>query len=338
MPFEIAKKPRYCVMRSLLLYKKGGSISRSFANFNPPLLLTTNKTEKQKMKLSIECYPCLLNQILTTTKLCGLKDPARKEVMDFALTIIKEASDVYPHEIVVAVNDFIMERFIDEDLPFDPYLELKSYTRRIAQQFYSSIENRISLSSDPLQSAVKFAILGNIIDFGSKYHNTIDVQDELERVDELNFGIYDYGLLEANIHRAGKILYLGDNVGEDVFDKALIGEILKEYPDKKITFITREKPIINDVTLQDAMEIEMDTVAGLMSSGSIYPGTILEKTSDEFRKAFKDADLVISKGQGNYETLCDKEHPCLFFLLRAKCEKVARQLDVKLGSMILKKL
>ena len=296
-----------------------------------------NKTEKENMKLSIECYPCLLNQILTTTKLCGLKEIDRKEVMDFALSAIKDASDVYPHEIVVAVNDFIMERFLDEDLPFDPYMEIKSYTRRIAQQFYASIENRISMSADPLQSAVKFAILGNIIDFGSKYHNTIDVQDELEKVDELNFGIYDYELLEASIHGAGNILYLGDNVGEDVFDKALIDEIIKEYPDKKITFVTRDKPVINDVTLQDAMEIEMETVAELMSSGSVYPGTILEKTSEEFRNEFRDADLVISKGQGNYETLCDEEHPCLFFLLRAKCEKVARQLDVKLGSMILKK-
>ena len=291
------------------------------------------------MKASIDCYPCLLSQILKTSELCGLGTEDKKEVMNFALnTMAHLPAEVYPHEIVVAVNEHIKNSYCTANEVFDPYFTLKNQTRKIAEEFYSSIEQKIDQAPDALEMAVKCAALGNIIDFGAKSHGNLDVKEELEKIDSLDFAIYDYEPFIESLKKASLILYLGDNVGEDIFDKVFISEIKKGYPDKKIIFVVREQPVINDVTLADARAIGMDQLVETMSSGSIYPGTILSKTSEPFQKLFRSADLVISKGQGNFETLCDEEHPALFFFLRAKCEKVARYLDVDLKSMILKKL
>ncbi|MEE4167224.1 MAG: ARMT1-like domain-containing protein [Desulfocapsaceae bacterium] len=291
------------------------------------------------MKASIECYPCLLSQILRTTELCGLDSRDRKKVMNYTLnTMAHLPSDIYPHEIVVAVNEHIKATYCSKDDIFDPYADLKQQTREIAQQFYASIEQKIAQAPDPLEMAIKCAALGNIIDFGAKSHGDLDVKGELEKIDSLGFAVYDYEPFLVSLENAGLILYLGDNVGEDIFDKVFITEIKKQYPDKRIIFAVREQPVINDVTLADARAIGMHQLVETISSGSIYPGTILDKTTETFQELFRTADLVISKGQGNFETLCNEEHPALFFFLRAKCEKVAKYLDVGLKSMILKKL
>ncbi len=290
------------------------------------------------MKASVECYPCLLAQILKTSELCGLEGADKKEVMNFALkTMADLPADIYPHEIVVAVNEHIKTTYCSSHDVFDPFSDLKNQTRAIAETFYLSIEQKIEQAPDSLEMAVKCAALGNIIDFGAKSHGNLDVQHELEKIDTLDFAIYDYQPFIESLEKARLILYLGDNVGEDIFDKVCITEIKKKYPEKKIIFAVRDQPVINDVTLADARAIGMDQLVETISSGSIYPGTILSKTTESFQELFKTSDLIISKGQGNFETLCSEEHPHLFFFLRAKCEKVANYLKVDLKSMILMK-
>jgi len=289
------------------------------------------------MHVSIECYPCLLNQVLTTVELCDLGEPQKKEVMDFALSLLAEQTDtVYPQEIVVAVNKYLIQNYDFSVEDFDPYRAIKRKSREIALKFYASLKERIRRAPNPLEFAVKCAALGNIIDYGAKAHGRLDIEAELQLLDELGFSVYDYDYFLHTFKGSRHILYLGDNVGEDVFDKALIGEMKCSHPDVEITFATRERPVINDVTLDDARAIEMDSVAPVISSGSVYPGTIMSETTQEFRDLFKNADMIISKGQGNFETLVDHFHPALFFLLRAKCTKVARRLGVAQGSMILK--
>jgi uncharacterized protein with ATP-grasp and redox domains len=290
------------------------------------------------MHVSIECYPCLLNQVLATVDLCDLEESEKKEVMSFALSQLAARSDnMYPQEIVVAVNEYLVQRFALRAEKFDPYKSIKRRSREIALAFYGSIEERITSAQSPLEFAVKCAALGNIIDYGAKAHGRLDISTELERVDELDFSVYDYGAFLETFKRSDHILYLGDNVGEDVFDKALIQAMKRDRPTLTVTFAARERPVINDVTLADARAVGMDKVARIISSGSVYPGTIMSKTSSEFQELFDAADLVIAKGQGNFETLNDVAHPALFFLLRAKCDKVARAIGVGQGSMILKK-
>ena len=290
------------------------------------------------MHVSIECYPCLLNQVLTTVELCDLEQHQKKKVMDYALSLLADRSDnVYPQEIVVAINEYLIRHFDVRGDNFDPYEEIKLRSREIALTFYASIEQRFVQAKDPLEFGIKCAALGNIIDYGAKAHGALDVENELKRLDELDFSVYDYDLFWETFNKCDQILYLGDNVGEDVFDKAFIQEMKRTRSGVEITFATRERPVINDVTINDAKAIGMDAVARVISSGSVYPGTIMAETSQEFQNLFANAEMIISKGQGNFETLVDIAHPALFFLLRAKCDKVARALGVSQGSMILKK-
>jgi len=290
------------------------------------------------MKASIECYPCLMRQVLSTVYLCELTDTEKKEVMVYALNLLAACSDdVYPQEIVAKVNEHIRSSYPKFRHSFDPYREIKSRSRQTALEILGTVEEKMDGLGDRIEFRVKCAALGNIIDFGAIPHGHLDVEAELANLDTLDFALYDYPQFIDCLQTASTILYLGDNVGEDVFDKALITEINSKYPEIIIDFAVREEPVINDVTLADADAINMRDVARVLSSGSVYPGTILSETTDEFRHLFADADMVISKGQGNYETLCDEPHPNLFFLLRAKCSKVATKLQVEKGAMILKK-
>lgn len=290
------------------------------------------------MKVAIECYPCLLKQILSTIGLCGLRDEQKKDVMHFALNTMAGLSDaMYPHEVVVAVNEYVHRNYCHVSDIFDPYAEIKHQTRRMAQQFYYSVQHTIERSSNPLEVALKCAALGNIIDFGVQSHEKLDVRQELEQLESLEFAHYDFTELAHSLGRARRILYIADNVGEDIFDKAFIQEIHQEYQAVEIIFAVRDRPIINDVTLDDARASGLDQVATIISSGSIYPGTILPRTTRQFQEIFAGADVIISKGQGNFETLSDEVHDNLFFLLRAKCDRVADFLGVALGSMVLKK-
>lgn len=291
------------------------------------------------MKASIECYPCLMGQVLSTVNLCSLNDKEKKDVMVHALNLLAACSDeIYPQEIVFKVNKYIRHRFPHLGEPFDPYREIKSQSRQLALQFYESIREQMSGVEDRIEFGVKCAALGNIIDFGAKTHGNLDVEGELAKLHELDFAVYDYPQFSDCLQTARTILYIGDNVGEDVFDKALVSEIRNKYSDIDIDFAVREQPVINDVTRADVGEIGMGDVARVLSSGSVYPGTILSETTVEFQQLFRDADMIISKGQGNYETLSDEQHSNLFFVLRAKCSKVADSLKVGKGAMILKKL
>lgn len=289
------------------------------------------------MKVSIECYPCLLNQILSTVDLLDLAESQKKEVMKRALAVLADGSDsLYPQEVVVQINEYMVQKFRLQPGTFDPYRSIKKKSREVALSFYASLQQRIENAEKPVEFALKCAALGNIIDYGAKAHGHLDIEAELGKIDDLEFEIYDDQIIQA-LNRCRRILYLGDNVGEDVFDKALIREIRTINLETDIIFATREQPIINDVTIEDAKAISMHEVARVISSGSIYPGTILSRTTPEFQKLFKEADLVLAKGQGNFETLVDQPHRALYFLLRAKCRKVAKALDVSLGSMVLKK-
>ncbi len=140
--------------------------------------------------------------------------------------------------------------------------------------------------------------------------------------------------LRDKINGSEKILYLGDNAGEIVFDKLFIETM--QHPD--VTFVVRGKPVINDVTFEDVRQTRIDNVCKVISNGYDAPSTLLEFCSEEFLDKFNTADLVISKGQGNFEGLMYTTHPNVFFLLMAKCEPMAELLGVNKGEMIITKL
>ena len=132
------------------------------------------------------------------------------------------------------------------------------------------------------------------------------------------------------VSRANNILYLGDNAGEIVFDRLLI----EQLPCEKITFVVKGGPILNDALMEDAQIVGLTDVVDVIDNGSDAPGTILESCSEAFRLRFDESDLVIAKGQGNYETLSDVDKN-IFFLVTPKCSVLARHLGREIGSLVL---
>ncbi len=210
----------------------------------------------------------------------------------------------------------------------DPYKEIKNNCTQEGLSLYPFLKSCVKESKDRLLTAIRIAISGNVIDFG--VNRNFNIKDETERVLIKDFAVCDYDRFKKSLGIAQKVLYIGDNAGECVFDKILIEEI-----GKPVTYVVRDIPIINDATYEDAVQAGIDEVATIISSGTDAPGTILKTCSREFKKIYHRAEFIISKGQGNYEALSGERHP-IFFLLMAKCKVIADDIGVHEGDIILK--
>lgn len=211
----------------------------------------------------------------------------------------------------------------------DPYDGIKKECTQKALSLYPQLKERVAASPDRLLTAVKVAIAGNVIDFGAHAH--FDLDKDLDVLLSQELAVDHFQEFWRVLKRAQKILYLADNAGETVFDRVLIEEMKKP-----VVYAVREKPIINDALTQDALDAGIDKTAEIMSSGTDAPGTILSLCEEHFLATLRSADLIISKGQGNYEALSEESLP-VFFLLKAKCSVIAKDIGVKEGGLILMK-
>ena len=222
----------------------------------------------------------------------------------------------------------------------DPYVKIKEESNRRALRIYGKLKQKVNHSCDRLLMALELAIAGNIIDYGVK--NSLNIDRELENIlDEENRviekerkAIFNYAQFRYALRRAKTILYLADNAGETVFDRVLIEEMKQLDECKRIFYAVKEKPIINDALVSDARKCGIDKIAEIISSGSDAPGTILSLCSGVFLKLFRDADMVISKGQGNFEALSVAKR-ALFFLFMAKCPVIAKDVRCNVGDIVL---
>ena len=240
--------------------------------------------------------------------------------MDFSMT---------PPEMTKKIFDIIEKTY---DKYFDVYFHEKRSSNQYILDMYGELSKIITDSSDSFDTAMRLAITGNIIDFGAN-PNFINELIHKEIENALTCKDVDSAYLKHEVSKARKILYVGDNAGEIVFDKLFI----EQLPMEKITYAVRGRHVLNDVLIEDAKMVGMDKIVKVISNGTAYPGTVLKECSDEFKKAFYESDLVISKGQGNYETLSDVEHN-IFFLLRIKCPVVARDIGKPAGSFFAGKI
>jgi len=215
----------------------------------------------------------------------------------------------------------------------DPFHQAKVEANRAALALYPHLKEVVANSEDPLLTACKLAIAGNSIDLAPSF-DQVDMDEVVETALASLLAINDYHKFRTSINNSRRILYLGDNAGEIVFDRVLIEE-LHQVKELEIDFVVRERPIINDATLDDAIATGMDKVARIVPSGSDAPATILSQCSSEMLKLYYSADIIIAKGQGNYESL-EGEPGNIFFLLRAKCAVVAELLGVNVGDAVLK--
>ena len=276
------------------------------------------------MQSAAECYPCFLNQTIKTARL-STNDPRRlKALLDEVASYLQ----FHPFNVVPPVLSEDIYRIITRETgAADPYRELKRRCIRQALRLYPEVKKRVAASPDPLRAAIQAALAGNVIDFGVKeeFDMAADVADLLDRIPVIDH----YRDFQTGLARAGRILYLGDNAGETVFDRILI-----EALDRPVDYAVRSAPIINDALAEDARASGLSALARIVESGCGTPGIVLPRTSPEFRRLFRAANLIISKGQGNYEALSESGRP-IFFLLKVKCEVVARHTGAPKGSLAL---
>jgi len=280
------------------------------------------------MRTYIDCIPCFLRQALDSLRIATEDEKLREDVLRRVLRLCAEI-DMHssPPAMAQTIHGLIRRMTGVED----PYLDTKNRWNCLALQMYPELKERVNSSAKPLETAVRLAIAGNIIDFGVNSHLS---QQQVERaIAESLEAPLDLKALEdfeAAVAEAGEILYLGDNAGEIVFDRLLLEELTKE----KITFVVKARPIINDATIEDARITGLTDIVSIIDNGSAAPGTILEDCSPQFRRRFDEANLIIAKGQGNYETLSDVEKD-IFFVLKAKCGVAARHLGCDVGDLVL---
>ncbi|MGC9346531.1 MAG: damage-control phosphatase ARMT1 family protein [Anaerolineae bacterium] len=277
------------------------------------------------MKTYLDCYPCFLRQALDAARFAGASDEQQARVLQDTLEILQTVTpDMTPPTVGDKIHRHVRE-LVNHN---DPYAEVKQRATERAQHLLPQVREMIRKADDPFEQAVRMAIAGNIIDFGPG--SSYDLSGALAEVTQRPLIADGLEALRHALDRHRSMLYIGDNAGETVFDRALI-----EVLDVDVTYVTKGAPVLNDATLDDAKAAGLHEVAHLITTGSDAPGTILARASTEFRRAYDQARVIIAKGQANYETLSPGDER-LFFLLKAKCPVIARDLGVETGSLVVK--
>ena len=289
------------------------------------------------MHLEPECIPCLFNQVLRAFQL--LKPEISREIilntqkklMEYLLNFDLETRS---SPIIGKVAYNLVTEALGVD---DPYVSIKKQFNRLALQFYEDARDIVNKSEDPLFKAIIIAALGNTIDFGTNHR--IDFVSDIKNFALDNLAINDYDKFKESLQNTSHLLILLDNTGEIVFDKLLVETIIKKFPDLKIVCSVRSSPIINDATMEDAKFIGLTDLVQVIE-GSGTAGIHLPSTTSEFKKHFflKDG-VMLSKGQGNFESLYGMEIPDkeVYYLLKAKCSLMERIFSVKEGNIIFKR-
>ena len=271
------------------------------------------------MRTSLDCLVCFMKQARSTGLLAGADLATQRCLCDEAGRFIAAAdTNLSPPENAIT----LYETFARVLGSRDPFVRVKRESNELALSLRDAIRAQIAAADDPLRAAVQAAIGGNIIDYAAQH--TFDAAQTMQDCFQREFAIDDYPALQEAIRRVGrKILYLCDNCGEIVFDTLLIEQL--QRVGCQVTAAVRGFPIINDATLEDARLCGLDRLCPVISNGTACPGTPLAQCSEEFQAHFQAADLIISKGMGNFETLSEVSAP-IFFLFTVKCAQVAQHL------------
>ena len=273
-----------------------------------------------------ECIPCMIKQVLNTARYVTDDDDTIRRVMLEAMKVIERAdfsrgAAEISYQVLMRTYELIGNR--------DPYRDAKVHYNDLILNSIDDLRRMIDASDDPLHTAVKMAAAGNIIDMGIMGHE-FNVRETVEHTLEKGLDIDDSGTLKKKLDDAATVLYILDNAGEVVIDRLLI----ERLSDKDVCCVVRKIPVINDVTRTEAEEVGLTEICRVVDTGCDVFGVPLDLVSDDFRELFFSSDVVIAKGQANYETL-DEADRQVFFILMAKCTRVAESLGVALRQAVL---
>jgi len=283
------------------------------------------------MNIDNACVECIINQSRRVTEAIKADDTLSRRIVDY-VEASGEHFDFTKSPPVVAAT--IYEQMAELAGMDDLYAELKQHATEKAKTFLPQLRTELQNSSNKLLTAIKIAVAGNVIDLAAEV--TFDLHEEMEKVFETNFAYDDFEKLQISLENASSLLYIGDNVGEHIFDYLCIETLQELYPLLEIYYMVRGNPIINDVTMVEAKEAGFDKLCNLVDSGVNTPGFAYERANKASQKLFDEADLVITKGMGNYECLSPSPRTNLCYLLKVKCNVVANSLGQSVGDIICK--
>jgi len=275
-----------------------------------------------------------LKQAIIAVRLGTPNETLQAEILKEVLDEIKATDLSRPP----AYSSTFLHRKIRQLLGKDPFKDIKSEYNRIAKGLYPELKKKIQKSDNPLMTAVRLAIAGNVIDFG--IFTSFDIIGTIDRALNLPLSVDDSEAFRAALDEQGKVIYLLDNCGEIVFDRLLIEVLIRMG--KHVRAVVKGSPVLNDSTIEDAVETGLIDICDVMDNGSDCVGTILDFVSSELKQQLKETNLVISKGQGNFETLVDLDNDLkdkkIFFLFQSKCDVVSAELGMPRGAMLLRQL
>lgn len=281
------------------------------------------------MKMNDQCLPCLMNQIVKVASICQVdhKQDLYQKVFHYLSTTDLNCTNP---EIIGGTFRLLKEHIANDD----PYHDVRYQYNTLLLKHLDEFEKRINKASDPFMEVLKYAALGNIIDFhpmNNQYKN--DVMQWFDKVDEMCFRIDDSLELKKDILNAQTILYIGDNCGEICIDKLFLKKIKIMNPSVHIFFAVRGFPVVNDSIVEDAYFVGIDQYATIISNGDDSLGTVLLRTSQEFQDVYYQADVIICKGSANFESLSEEDGN-LYFIMMVKCAVMSQYVGVQEGTMI----
>ncbi len=278
------------------------------------------------MKTYNDCFPCILKGALDAARLATDDETLHREILNRTMKKLSSCKRNDPPPLIAQYTQRQIKDLTDNP---DPYKNLKVKYNQFAKKILPKLETMVNKAENSFEMAVKIAVAGNIIDFGA----VSDKGEELfleEILNTIKGEIQgNVGLLQTQVAKAETILWLGDNTGEIVLDRLLLGQIDTE----KVIYAVRGGAVLNDATMEDAVEAGITEIVKVIDNGVDIPGTVLSCCSEEFRDEYAKADLIISKGQGNFETL-DHRDKRIASLFKVKCHVVAKNSGFQEGDSV----
>ncbi len=284
----------------------------------------TTATTDLKLEVDARCRACIFSNFEHLMQKYPMRNDDRQD-------FYQKYNQVMAHDykqLIPQIHRTLSRKFSQLMGIEDLYAEEKNKSNELALILYREYQPKVKKSLHPFQLALRLSIAGNIMDYGANFD--FDIHKTMDKVLNSEYAVDCSAALETKLKTAKKVLYLGDNAGEIVFDKLFIETI--HHPN--LTYAVRGGAALNDALMADAEQVGLTSVCRVVSNGYNASSTILKKCSPEFLQLYSEADLIISKGQGNLEGLIDENDPRIFFLLMVKCEVMAERLEVEKGSFV----
>lgn len=281
------------------------------------------------MTIQQECIGCIAAQSRRVCDAIHADEALRSKITSYVDSALQSADFTQSPPVVAAPLYEEMARIAHKE---DLYDLQKAHAAGQAREYLPYLRDMIERSDDTLLALLKTAVVGNVIDLASEV--SFDLHEAIATVFDTPFAHDDSDRLRSALENARTLLYIGDNAGEHVFDALAIEVLCELYPGLQVTYMVRGNPIINDVTAKEAREAGIDKLCTVLDSGVPTPGFVYGLANPSAQKAFDTADLILSKGMGNYECMTPQRRHGICFLLKVKCSVVAASLGRQIGDIV----